>query len=110
MWLVAIVLDNAALVKWPRLEINLEEKQPLGYISKDFTVSTFRFGFVCNICYTTFCFKYGFYRVCHRLRLTNRDDFLGLILTTFEMTSFFGGSWGSIGNRLEPKTEPPSGN
>jgi len=34
----------------------------------------------------------------------------GLILTTFESSSTFGGSWGSIGNWLEPKTKPPSGN
>jgi hypothetical protein len=34
----------------------------------------------------------------------------GLILTTFESSSIFGGSWGSIENWLEPQTEPPSGN
>jgi len=34
----------------------------------------------------------------------------GLILTTFEMSIIFGGSWGSIENWLEPKTEPPLGN
>ncbi len=33
-----------------------------------------------------------------------------LILTTFELSSIFGGSWNSIGNWLEPKIEPPSGN
>jgi len=34
----------------------------------------------------------------------------GSILTTFEWSIIFGGSWGSIENWLEPKTEPPSGN
>jgi hypothetical protein len=34
----------------------------------------------------------------------------GLILTTFELSIIFGGSWGNIENLLEPKTEPPSGN
>jgi len=34
----------------------------------------------------------------------------GWILTTFESSNIFGGSWGSIKNWLEPKTEPPSGN
>jgi len=34
----------------------------------------------------------------------------GLILTTFESSSILGGSWGSIENLLEPKTEPPFGN
>jgi hypothetical protein len=34
----------------------------------------------------------------------------GSILTTFELSSIFGGSWGSIENWLEPQTEPPSGN
>jgi len=34
---------------------------------------------------------------------------LGLILTTFESSSIFGGSWGSIENRINPKTEPPLG-
>jgi len=33
----------------------------------------------------------------------------GSILTTFELSSIFGGSWGSIGNWLEPKTNPPLG-
>jgi len=32
---------------------------------------------------------------------------LGLILTTFESRGIFGGSWGSIENWLEPKTESP---
>ncbi len=45
-----------------------------------------------------------------RFRLKKRDDFLGLILTTFESSSIFGGSWGSIENWLESKTEPPLGN
>jgi hypothetical protein len=35
---------------------------------------------------------------------------IGLILTTFESSSNFGGSRGSIENWLEPKTEPPSSN
>jgi len=34
----------------------------------------------------------------------------GLILTTFELSVIFGGSWGSIENWLEPKIEPSSGN
>jgi hypothetical protein len=34
----------------------------------------------------------------------------GWILTTFESSSIFGGSWGSIENWLEPKAKPPSGN
>jgi len=33
-----------------------------------------------------------------------------LILTIFESSSIFGGSWDSIENWLESKTEPPSGN
>jgi len=32
----------------------------------------------------------------------------GSILTTFESSRIFGGSWGSIENWLEPKTKPPS--
>jgi len=32
------------------------------------------------------------------------------ILTTFELSSIFGGNWGRIENWLEPKTEPSSGN
>jgi len=34
----------------------------------------------------------------------------GSILTTFELSIIFGGSWGSIENWLKLKTEPPSGN
>jgi hypothetical protein len=34
----------------------------------------------------------------------------GLILTTFESSSIFGGSRGSIEKWLKPKIEPPSGN
>ncbi len=34
----------------------------------------------------------------------------GSILNTFELSITFGGSWGSIGNWLEPKTVPQSGN
>jgi len=34
----------------------------------------------------------------------------GSILITLEPSSIFGGSWGSIENWLEPKTELPSGN
>jgi len=33
-----------------------------------------------------------------------------LIFATFESSSIFGGSWGSIENWLEPKIKPPSGN
>ncbi len=32
----------------------------------------------------------------------------GSVLTTFELSSIFGGSWGSTGNWLNPKTESPS--
>jgi hypothetical protein len=32
------------------------------------------------------------------------------ILTTFELSSIFGDSWGSLGNWLEPNIEPPLGN
>jgi len=32
------------------------------------------------------------------------------ILTSFELSSVFGGSLGSIENRFEPKTKPSSGN
>jgi hypothetical protein len=45
--------------------------------------------------------------VCHEFRLTKPDDFFGVDLTTFESSSIFGGSWGSIENWFEPKTEPP---
>jgi hypothetical protein len=38
--------------------------------------------------------------------LTKPDHILGLILDTFEFSSIFGGSWGSIENWLEPKTKP----
>jgi hypothetical protein len=34
----------------------------------------------------------------------------GLILTTFESSSIFGGNWGSFGNWLKPKIEPTKGN
>jgi len=34
----------------------------------------------------------------------------GSTLTTFELSSIFFGSWGSIENWLEPKIKPPSGN
>jgi hypothetical protein len=34
----------------------------------------------------------------------------GLILTTFELSIIFRGSWDSIENWLKPKTKPPSGN
>jgi hypothetical protein len=34
----------------------------------------------------------------------------GLILTTYDSSSIFGGSWGSTEDWLEPKTEPQSGN
>jgi len=32
------------------------------------------------------------------------------ILTIFELSSIFGGRWGSIENWLKPKTEPPLDN
>ncbi len=51
--------------------------------------------------------KNYFYRVCHGFRLTSEVMIFGLILTTFESSSIFGDSWGSIENWLEPKTEPP---
>jgi len=50
------------------------------------------------------------YRVCHGFRLWKRDDYFWLILTTFESSSIFGGSWGSIENRIEPKIKLPSAN
>jgi len=34
----------------------------------------------------------------------------GLLLTTFQSSSIFEGSWGSIENWLEPETKPPSEN
>jgi hypothetical protein len=34
----------------------------------------------------------------------------GFVLTTFELSSILGGSWGSRENWLEPKIEPPLGN
>jgi len=34
----------------------------------------------------------------------------GFVLTTFELSSILGGSWGSIENWLEPKIESPLGN
>jgi len=34
----------------------------------------------------------------------------GSILTTFESSIIFGGSWGSIEYWLKPKTKPPSEN
>jgi hypothetical protein len=34
----------------------------------------------------------------------------GLILTTFDSSSIFRSSWGSIENWLEPKTKPPPRN
>jgi len=34
----------------------------------------------------------------------------GSILTTFELSSIFVCSWGSIEHLLEPETKPPSGN
>jgi hypothetical protein len=45
--------------------------------------------------------------VCHRFRLTKRDDYFWV---DFELSIIFGGSWSSIENWLEPKTEPPLGN
>ncbi len=51
------------------------------------------------------------YKVCHQFRLMKQDDYFGSNLTTFESSIISGGSWGSIENRLESKTEPPpSGN
>jgi len=34
----------------------------------------------------------------------------GFILTTFELSCIFGGSWGITENWLELKIKPPSGN
>jgi len=49
--------------------------------------------------------------VCHEFRLlVKQDDIFGTILTTFKSGIIFGGSWGSIENRLKPKTKPPSVN
>jgi len=44
------------------------------------------------------------------LDLRNEMIIFGSILTTFESSSIFGGSWVSIENWLKPKTKPPSGN
>jgi len=48
--------------------------------------------------------------VCHGFRLAKRDDYFGLIFTTFESSSLLRGSWASIEKWLEPKTKLPSGN
>jgi len=42
------------------------------------------------------------------LDLKSEMIIFGSILITFESSSIFGGSWGSIENWLEPKIEPPS--
>jgi len=38
------------------------------------------------------------------------DSDFGSILTTFESSSIFGGSWGYIENWLKSKIKPPTGN
>ncbi len=44
----------------------------------------------------------------HRFRLTNRDDYFWVDFDHFfESSNIFGGICGSIGNWLEPRTEPP---
>jgi len=50
------------------------------------------------------------YRVCHRIRLSKRDDYFWVNIDHFLIEQCFEGSWSSIENWLEPKTEPPSGN
>jgi hypothetical protein len=51
----------------------------------------------------------AFYRVCHGLRLRKQDDYFWVDLTTFELSSIFGGSWGSNENWLKTKIESPLG-
>jgi len=48
--------------------------------------------------------------VCHGFRLTNRDDYFCVDFDHFWIKQYFGGSWGSTENWLEPKTKPPLGN
>ncbi len=48
-----------------------------------------------------------FYRVCHGFRLMKRDNYFWSILTVFELSIIFGGSYGNIENWLDPKIEPP---
>jgi len=60
-------------------------------------------------------FKCSKDKTLHTERVTDLDlrskmISFGSILTTFELSSIFGGSWASIQNWLEPKTQPPSGN
>jgi len=50
------------------------------------------------------------YRVCHGFRLTKGYYYFWPIMTTFESSKIFGGSWGSIEKWLNPKTRPPSVN
>jgi len=47
------------------------------------------------------------YRVCHGFRLMKRDNYFWSILTVFELSIIFGGSYGNIENWLDPKIEPP---
>jgi len=49
------------------------------------------------------------YRVCHGFRLTKPDDYFWVNVNPFCIEQFFKGSWGSIENWFDPKTEPPSG-
>ena len=43
------------------------------------------------------------YRVCHRFRLTNRNDYFGVNFDHFWIKQYFWGSLGSLENWLEPK-------
>jgi len=53
---------------------------------------------------------YACYRVCHGFRLAKGNDYFWVDFDTFESSSIFGDSWGSIDNWFKPKTETPSGN
>ncbi len=58
----------------------------------------------------------NFYFTCNTTECVTDLDYwiemiiFGLILTTYDSSSIFGGSWGSTEDWLEPKTEPQSGN
>ena len=45
--------------------------------------------------------------MCHGIRLTSDMIIFESILTPFEASVIFGGSWGSSGIWREPKTKPP---
>jgi len=41
-------------------------------------------------------FSASLYKMCHGFRLMKQDNFFWSILTTFESSIIFGGTWGSI--------------